>query len=227
MTGLTNAILRPMRYSQKRRYVWSPAIAYSVGLIASDGCLQKNGRHIDLTSKDLEQLDNFSKALGREFTIGEKHSGTDKLAYRIQFSDVAYYDFLLGVGLTPVKSKTMPNLNIPDMYYASFLRGLFDGDGSCYAYYDPRWRSSFMFYIAFTSASPVFLQYISLANTRLAGTTAGSVRKSTRALSLVYAKQDSHLLYRYLYSDMTNLYLTRKKEKLESFVVHDRAGIIR
>lgn len=31
---------------------WSPKIAYAVGLITTDGSLSKDGRHIDLTSKD-------------------------------------------------------------------------------------------------------------------------------------------------------------------------------
>jgi hypothetical protein len=64
-----------MRYAAKRIYTWSPGIAYTVGLMASDGCLQKNKRHLDLTSKYIEQLDNFSKALGREIKIGTKKSG--------------------------------------------------------------------------------------------------------------------------------------------------------
>ncbi len=36
---------------------WTANLAYAVGLITTDGCLSKDGRHIDLTSKDLEQCE--------------------------------------------------------------------------------------------------------------------------------------------------------------------------
>ncbi len=152
----------------------------------------------------------------KDFTIG------------LQLSPIllAFYDFLVSVGLTPTKSKSIPYLTVPDEYYDSFLRGLFDGDGSCYAYYDTRWKSSFMFYTAFTSASPEFITYLSRTNMRLIGVTSGSVRQGKRAQSLVYAKKDSHLIYSFLYRDNTNLFLTRKKSKLETFVEHDRGGIL-
>lgn len=216
-----------MRYAARRFYNWSSSIAYSVGLMASDGCLQQNGRHLDLTSKDIEQLTNFSLALGRDMKISRKNSGAGKYSHRIQFSDVAYYDFLLAVGLTPLKSKTLGPLHIPDEFYADFLRGLFDGDGSAYGYMDPRWRSSFMFYITFTSASPFFIDYLRRNNARLIlGLSVGSVHQASRALSLSYAKADSHLLFRFMYHDSNCLSLTRKKLKLAAFVQKDRPDII-
>ena len=35
---------------------WTSELAYAVGLLTTDGSLSKDGRHIDLTSKDVEQL---------------------------------------------------------------------------------------------------------------------------------------------------------------------------
>ena len=145
----------PKRQKYKRKYKWSQNIAYSVGLMASDGCLQSDGRHLDITSKDIEQLLNFSKSIGRSLKICPKHRYKSN-AYRIQFSDVAYYDFLLKTGLTPGKSRTISTLKIPDKYYKDFLRGLFDGDGTTYGYYDKRWKNSFMYYIGFTRPVKVF-----------------------------------------------------------------------
>lgn len=212
-----------MRYSYKRHYSWLPSLAYAVGLMASDGCLQKDGRHIDLTSVDKEQLRNFSLALGRELFIGTKFNGRGGIGYRIQLSDVAFYDFLTGVGLTPNKSKTIGILNIPDIFYPDFLRGLFDGDGSTSGYMDPRWRSSFMFYVTFTSASPTFIDYLRRTNSRLIGVSQGSVRSGKGAQSLAYAKQDSHKIAAYMYYKGHNLSLTRKKLKLAAFVLRDKA----
>ena len=206
--------------------MWSSNIAYSVGLMASDGCLQKDGRHLDLTSADIEQLTNFSEAIGRPLTIGRKKSGAQTFGYRTQFGDVAYYDFLLQVGLTPAKSKTLEALDIPQQFYADFLRGLFDGDGTCYAYVDPRWRSSYMFYMGFASASTEFLDYVREMNCRLAGTTGGTIRRGARAYSLVYAKADTHKLAAYMYYQSNVLALSRKRTKLEGFIKTDQAGII-
>ena len=206
-----------MRYMKKRHYQWSSAIAYSVGLIASDGCLQKDGRHIDLTSKDTDQLENFMKSIGRSLRVSTKKSGAGNIAYRLQFSDVAYYDFLLLCGLTSNKSTTISSLLIPDAYYPDFLRGLFDGDGSAYAYIDQRWRSSFMFYVTFTSASLEFLNFIQKTNTRLITTTSGSIRKSGRAYTLSYAKSDTRILFSSMYYSESVTALNRKYQKLKHF----------
>lgn len=215
-----------MRYVQKRSYSWSPLIAYSVGLIASDGCLQKDGRHIDFTSTDIEQLNNFCLSLGRNIPISRKQNSSLQLAYRVQFSDVAYYDFLLAAGLMPNKSKVLNALAIPSELYADFLRGVFDGDGTTYGYMDPRWKSSFMFYIGFTSASLNFVRYLQAENMRLASLTSGSLRAGTRAYTLMYAKADAHKLYSYMYYSKNMLCLSRKRIKLEAFINKDLGDIL-
>lgn len=215
-----------MRRSSKRSYVWTSAIAYTVGLMTSDGCLQKDGRHLDLTSVDTEQLNNFSIALGRPLPISQKKSGGGHFGYRIQFSDVAYYDFLLQIGLTPAKSKTLGVLNVPARFYADFLRGLFDGDGTCYGYMDPRWRSSYMFYVGFSSASIPFLHYLQSMNSMLANTTKGSIRPGVRGNTLYYAKADAYKLAGFMYYADDLLALSRKKIKLEEFIKTDQSVIM-
>ncbi len=215
-----------MRHKQKRFYEWSPELAYTVGLMTSDGCLSQDGRHLDLTSVDIDQLENFSKALGRSLPISLKLSGSLNIAFRMQFSDVAYYDFLVAAGLTPVKSKTMGPLNIPDKYYPAFLRGLFDGDGSTYGYFDPRWPTSFVFYVSITSASKQFLKYILSTNHRLIKTQGSSIRVGLRAFNLVYGKSDSLLLYNSMYEDENILFLERKRIKLEGFIKQDKDATI-
>ena len=215
-----------MRYTAKRHYQWSPEIAYGVGLIASDGCLQSDGRHISLTSVDMEQLENFSFAIGRKLPISPNQNKSNVDAYRIQFSDVAFYDFLTSIGVTPRKSLTIGQLNIPNKYYPHFLRGLFDGDGSTNAYFDKRWKNSYMYYISFGSASANFLQYISSNNMRLFGVNGKSINKTTRAYKLSYAKKDSYILYKNIYKDSGIFYLPRKRLKLEGFIKQNGDAII-
>lgn len=43
----------------KVKIEWSADFAYAIGLLASDGCLYNDERHINFTSKDIEQINNF------------------------------------------------------------------------------------------------------------------------------------------------------------------------
>ena len=205
----------------KNTYLWNKQTAYSVGLIASDGCLLNDGRHIDLTSNDEKLLNTFSGTLGKKLKIGQKKNSNGGQSYRVQFSDVAYYDFLLNAGLTPRKSHTIHKINVPDEYYKDFLRGVFDGDGTVYGYFDTRWPNSFMYYTSITSASIYFLEFLRSQNKRLFNTSKGSVRKHTKASILAYAKKDSKILYEAMYTDCASNYLERKKAKFENFIALD------
>jgi len=125
---------------------WSPNFAYAIGLIATDGCLYKDGRHISLTSMDVEQLNNFNKALGIKVKVSTKQAGAGRTCTHIQFSDALFHRFLISIGVTPAKSKTISMVDVPKNYFFDFLRGCLDGDGCFYSYWDSRWRSSHMFY---------------------------------------------------------------------------------
>ena len=138
----------------KVKIEWSPNFAYAIGLLATDGNLSSKGRQFDFTSNDLEQIKNFKTCLGLQNKIGQKISGSSgNKSFRIQFGDVLFYQFLLSIGIMPNKSKIIGEVMIPDEFFFDFLRGHFDGDGTFYSYWDPRWRSSFMFYTVFISAS--------------------------------------------------------------------------
>lgn len=78
---------------------WSPEIAYVVGLITTDGNLSKDGRHLELTSKDIEQIRTFKKCLNLKNKISTKRSGYTgrKDIYHIQFGNVILYRFLLSI----------------------------------------------------------------------------------------------------------------------------------
>ncbi len=141
---------------------WSNNLAYVVGLITTDGNLSNDGRHINLTSKDIEQLETFAKILKLTNKISTKQSSYNPTGkyYHIQFGDVKFYKFLLQIGLMPNKTKMLDCLQIPDKYLADFLRGHLDGDGYTYSYWDKRWKNSFLLYTAFTFASLLHLEWI-------------------------------------------------------------------
>jgi len=206
---------------------WSSEFAYAIGLLVTDGCLSSDGRHVDLTSKDKEQLVNFMKCLKIKNKIGFKTSGYHrKRAMRVQFSDVNFYNFLFDIGLMPNKSKVLETIAIPDEYFFDFLRGDFDGDGTFYSYWDPRWRSSYMFYTAFTSASEKHILWMRKEIFQRLGIN-GHVTKTgkTPMYELKYAKAESLKLIPNMYYNAQVVCLSRKRKKIESALAVVRGGI--
>src|SRR3989344_3153661 len=215
--------MRPLR---KVATELSVELAYAVGLLVSDGCLSKDGRHIDFTSKDLELIETFKKCLNLiNIKTGYKSSGTGRLCPRVQFGDVKFYNFLLGLGLTPNKSKTLSNLTIPDNYFFDYLRGYFDGDGATYSYWDKRWHSSYMFYLSFACASLNHLEWLRAILYKLNGIR-GRIGPGIRCYQLKFAKQESKILIERMFYSTNIPFLKRKFEKIKKILAiennHDK-----
>lgn len=216
-----------LRYNQgmytSNNITWSADLAYVVGLITTDGNLSPDGRHIEFTSKDLQLIRTFKKCLGIKNKIGLKTSGfSDKKYPHVQFGNIRLYRWLVEIGLTPRKSKTMGKINIPDKYFPDFLRGHFDGDGSCYSYWDKRWHSSFMFYINFISASEkhiVWLRYKIDELLKVKGHM--DTEKRNGVYQLRYAKKDSRTLISKMYHQDNSPRLNRKYKKLKKILAVD------
>lgn len=84
---------------REREYEWSPELAYAVGLIATDGNLSPDGRHMTITSADEDLLE------------------TARTCLRVTVS----------IGLMTAKSLRLGPLAVCDEYFADFLRGCIDG----------------------------------------------------------------------------------------------------
>lgn len=113
-------------------------MAYAVGLIATDGNLSKDGRHILFTTTDRQLANTFKECLSvKNKTMITPPSGFGKKrAYRINFGNVKFYKWLNKIGLMPKKTLLIGKLNIPHQYFVDFLRGHLDGDGSVFTYTD-------------------------------------------------------------------------------------------
>lgn len=195
---------------------WSRDFAYSVGLITADGCLSSDGRHLNFTSKDKDLVELFKKCLNLTTKIGIKRSGNGSMAFYTQFGDVLFYRYLVSIGLTPAKSKTISKIKVPDRYFVDFLRGYFDGDGSSYTYFDPVFKKSLRFYISFTSASPKYIDWFRGKTTRLLGVRGYlSFNKNNAYVQLKYAKKEAVLITQAMYYDKDAPHLKRKYVKLK------------
>lgn len=208
-----------MGYRLKRTYSWNRRMAYIVGLITTDGCLLNDKRHIDFTSKDLQLVELYRDMLRPTAKIGIKLSGSGKSYYRVQLGDVSLYNFLENLGLTPRKSLTLNQLAVPSTYFADFLRGCFDGDGSVYGVVDKRWPNSYMFYTCFASASLPFLEWLKTELAAQLPDIGGHIRRSaTNLYQLSYGKADTRQIFRFMYYDPSVSCLHRKHQRyLEIF----------
>ncbi len=212
---------------------WSSNFAYAIGLLATDGCLYNDGRHMSLTTKDIEQAKNFVKCLDLKVKIGLKSSGSakEKKYFHIQFGDVIFYKFLESIGLTKRKSLTIGELDIPASLFFDFLRGCFDGDGCSYSYWDPRWKSSFMFYISFASGSIKFVTWLRKEidkRLKIRGHIGVSKTRTSSYYQLKYSKYEAIQLTRCMYMNKKGLKLKRKYLKIEKSldIVHKHKGRI-
>lgn len=134
---------------------------YVVGLITTDGNLSKDGRHINLTSKDADLLKDVRKALNLSIKIGRKARGgeQEKKYYVLQFGDVSFYRYLLTIGLTPKKSLSMTEIKVPGKYFPDFLRGVVDGDGSINTWVHHS-NNGIQWCLRLTSGAPIFSQWL-------------------------------------------------------------------
>lgn len=196
---------------------WSVHFAYSIGLIVADGCLSKDGRHIAFTSIDIDQLETFKKCLGIHTKTSIKYSGGGTFAYNTQFGDVLFYKFLLKIGLTPAKSKTLGKIKIPKKYFIDFFRGYFDGDGCSFSYQDKVFKNSFRFYISFTSASQKYIMWFREEVEKVFGVHGHFSRnKKFNYIQLRYAKKEAVIISKKMYYARNLPYLMRKKAKLDT-----------
>ena len=167
--------------------------------------------------------------MGLTNTIGAKSGGYGR-AYRLQWTSRRFHMWLRSLGLTPAKSLTIGRLTVPDEYFADFLRGCIDGDGSIVTYVDrhnavknPAYVYDRIF-VSLCSASPAFLQWIREVTLHLRGTaghlTVGHVEGRRDMWRLRYGKRDSVRLLRWMYYAPDVPSLRRKRERVEHALVN-------
>lgn len=112
--------------------------AYILGLIASDGYVDKDSNNFVLALNDYEILLKVKNLLNLTNDIRKGKKGgfeNSKSNYVLRFSDHKIMNDLTNLGFYKNKSLTYNNIpNIPNNLKRHFLRGYFDGDGCVYAY---------------------------------------------------------------------------------------------
>lgn len=203
----------------RKRVRWGRNLAYAIGLITTDGNLSPDGRHINLTSKDLSQIQTFAKILGLKNKVGFKKSTYNPLGvyYNFQFGHVNLYRFLLKIGLTANKSLSIGEVLIPDKYFTDFFRGCLDGDGNISVVNHPESRH-FQLRVRIASGSLIFLNWLKEASVRNFGLRGGFIYSKSRMPYLIFAKEDSLRLLAKIYASNVKYYLVRKFITYQNFL---------
>lgn len=203
---------------------WSPELAYAVGLITTDGSLSSDHRHVQFTSKDVEQIGNMKLILKLPGKIGfTRNKKIETETMRIQFSSTQLFDWLVSIGLTPNKSLTLGPLKIPDEYFIDFLRGHLDGDGCVTTYidrYNVHKKSTYIYkriFTTFISASKAHIDWLHRKIFQLTGVQGAlhmtKVKDSGKNPMYIikFAKKDSLKLLEKIYYSEQIPFLSRKK----------------
>ncbi|MDI6734382.1 MAG: LAGLIDADG family homing endonuclease [Patescibacteria group bacterium] len=134
---------------------------YVIGLITADGNLSTDGRHINITSKEIDSLQNVKNALKINNKIGRKARAHEKRKkyFVLQIGDIRFYRYLLNIGLTQRKSLSLKELQVPNDYFLDFLRGVIDGDGSISTWLH-RTNGNTQWSLRIVSGSSIFLQWL-------------------------------------------------------------------
>lgn len=204
-----------MRMMKKVDTTWSPSLAYIIGIIATDGNLSPDQRHIVITSKDEDLLLLIRENLKLTSKVGKKSRGgsKEKKYSVLQIGDKNFYTFLLSIGLTPKKSKTIGKLSIPKQYFSHFLRGCIDGDGNISSSSHPESKHQ-QLRIRLYSASATFLLWIETELNKQLNLSGGWIYTPPDKIlcALSYGKADSTKILHFIYNNKGNLFLKRKLE---------------
>lgn len=194
---------------------WSNNIAYLVGLITSDGSLDRDKKRLKMTNSDFEIIESTRDIVKNEIT-GKTYkpielSKEGSVWWNYQFTSHSFYDFCLDIGLMPNKSLILEKVEVPEKYFSHFLRGIMDGDGN-YTFHKNKYIN-----INIYSGSTHFLDWLKTKITRIYRTNGGAVYLKRNVHVLTFAYQDSLKLLPHIYKDDTYS-LSRKKEKILGYL---------
>jgi len=197
---------------------WTPESSWMYGWVIGDGCYT-NPRMLRFTISpiDIEVLYKFKELMNSEHPVVTYKSWSKKYQ--------KYYDkSMLYICSKRIVSnlKELTYTDIPVELFNHFLRGFWEAEGSVY------WlRHNNCINMDVSQNDKDILIYI-LNNLKLNKVVnGGSIRsngKTNRNWKLAFSIRDTISIYHYIYNVFGNLFLTRKKEKMEELIKRQKEG---
>lgn len=218
-------IFRKIKYNSEFFEKWTPAMAYVLGIIFTDGNLQERKTYdattgqytrmarLSIAQKEPELLRKVLALMNCDarlyFQARKEYSTTVAgQLYHFSIASNELYHTLSAYGLKPKKSLDIRFPLMPDEYVRHFVRGCWDGDGSVYVE-----RRSNRLVASYVSGSKVFITELAM-HLEKAGLPRRTIYEENRRHSsyyIKYAGDQCTKLYHYLYDNVPpTQYLERK-----------------
>jgi hypothetical protein len=188
-------------------------MAYVLGFIAADGTISKDSNRIKigLSANDVEHLELIKSIMGINYPI-KKYTNKDNFEIvELVWTCEQHKIDLAKYGVVPKKTYTFkfPS-NLSKLYWADFIRGYFDGDGSITGT-KPEWKICSYKKDVLEKINEFFVDNgIKLSVIHK--------RNGHELYDLRYASKDSLIkIYNLLYYNNDVPCMKRKKEKFESY----------
>jgi len=207
--------------------------AYFLGFILADGCVyfetNKNSYRfqMNLQAQDRYILEELQKDIEFDYKIQDKQFGCGKngdpiLISLLKINSSKLCEDLMNLGVVPRKSmrQEMKKDLIPDKLIKHFIRGYFDGNGSC----SIRKNSISLDFLGSKTICLQIDEYLKL-NKINKNVLYGNKKNELYGLR-INNTDNKILLYYYLYKDAT-IYLKRKKEKFDKFLQCKKSPLIK
>lgn len=193
----------------------SEDVAYWIGMLGSDGSVNKdeNCIYIELQRQDKELLEKMNATIENQRPVKDYETGRGYECSKMYFHSREIKQDLKEYRIIPNKTYD-PNYGFPHKlerrFYKDYVRGLFDGDGSVKQGSSVCWQvdSGSLEIILeiqkFFKEEGIELEYTFLP------------KKNVTLYRLYgYGREKLNKIYQLLYSTDSDLYLKRKKEKME------------
>lgn len=132
---------RKRKYELNEDYFNQPsdAMYYIVGFTMADGYIEvtkdkKYRLRYSLSDKDRSILEFIRDQISPTSPVYTRDRGEKGIECDLRFCSKAIADSLEQYGVVPAKTGLETFKGIPDRYFYSYLRGVFDGDGTCGLY---------------------------------------------------------------------------------------------
>lgn len=231
--GDKEGVYRTYPLNQDYFKTWTHNMAYILGFVAADGCINTGSKDIDSNwgtlifnqqREDREILEKFKAELMYEGDVRDSYSklnGEKFPTSSLSVSSRIMIDDIKEIGIRERKTFDLEFPSIPQAYEIDFIRGFFDGDGTVGGQYPTNSNGvrskTLQIRVRIASASKEFINALQSTLVRY-GLKEKRVVESTSIHEVTYSTRESLLIHKLFYRDSNSLFLQRKKDRFDELI---------